>query len=86
MSVYSIFDQFKSSYELFDFWMELIQKGPVFFPEPFWEERIMKWQTQWGVIWIYLKKKRKNEWEENLWKKRILLDEKRYDGKVLKAF
>ena len=30
-----IFDSFKSLYELFDFWMELIQEAAIFFPQVF---------------------------------------------------
>ena len=35
MFAYSIFDSFKSLYESFDFWIERIQEGAVFFPKYF---------------------------------------------------
>ena len=34
----------------------------------------MKWQAQWRVIYIYMKSKRKNKWEGNLWQERNLVE------------
>ena len=41
--------------------------------ESFWGEWIMKWQAKCWVVYIYIKSRRKNKWEGNLGKKRILL-------------
>ena len=81
---YSIFDTFRFSSGSFDFWTERIKKDAVFSPkyfqpnlEPSSRERIMKWQTQIWVMYIYMKRRRKNKWVGNLRKKRILFEVKR---------
>ena len=68
MSAYFIVDPFNSSHESFDFWIKWIQEGAVCFLSTFGpqlgsslREQIIKWQTQWQVICIYIKSRRKNK-------------------------